>query len=105
MKSSKATAISIALSSGVLLLLVISVVQLNALEKRASTQERQLRALGESTEKMVGELKRVKGGGSAQPAAASSAGGCDIDKVLHPEVENFLKPPGVKWPPDGASMN
>src|SRR6187551_1264109 len=104
MKSSKATAISIALSSGVLLLLIISVVQLNALEKRASIQERQLHALGESTERMVSELKRVKGGGAAEPARASGDG-CDIAKVLHPEVENFLKPAGMKWPPAGASMN
>src|SRR5688500_12691093 len=104
MKSSKATTISIALSSGVLLLLIISVVQLNALEKRASTQERQLRALGESTEKLVGELKRVKGSGTATPVAASGDD-CDIDKVLHPEVENFLKPAGMKWPPEGAGVN
>lgn len=104
MKSGKVTTLSIALSSAVLLLLVISVVQLNALEKRASTQERQLKALGESTEKLVGELGRLKTGGTAQKAT-SSADDCEIDKVLHPEVENFLKPAGLKWPPPGANMN
>jgi len=104
MKSGKATTISIALSGGVLLLLIVSVMQLNALEKRASTQEQQLRALGESTEKLVGELGRLKAGGAAQ-AATGNADDCPIDKVLHPEVENFLKPAGMKWPPAGANMN
>ncbi|HEY6729284.1 MAG TPA: ABC transporter substrate-binding protein [Polyangiaceae bacterium] len=105
MKTAKATTLSIALSGGVLVLLTVSVLQLNALEKRASTQERQLKALGESTEKLVGELGRLKGGGAATQPAASSAGDCEIDKVLHPEVENFLKPRGIQWPPAGAKMN
>lgn len=104
MKTAKANTIGIALSGGVLVLLVVSVVQLNALEKRASTQERQLKALGESTEKLVGELRRLKGGGPAQPAS-TGAGDCEIDNVLHPDVENFLKPAGMNWPPEGASMN
>lgn len=104
MNSGKATTVSLVLSGGVLALLIVSVVQLNALEKRASTQERQLRALGESTEKLVGELGRLKAGGSAQ-STATSAGDCDIDEVLHPNVENFLKPRGIEWPPEGAGMN
>lgn len=105
MKSGKATTISIALLIGVALLLIVSVVQLNALEKRASSQEQQLRALGEATEKLAGQMNRLKTVGPTAAAGEAGEVGCDIDKILHPEVENFLKPKDTHWPPEGASLS
>src|SRR5690606_31749921 len=106
MNPGKTATISLVLLSAVVLLLLVSVVQLNALEKRAVTQARQLSALGESTEKLAGQLRRLEGGGLALGASRGAAeAGCDIGQVLHPDVENYLKPRGMDWPPEGASMN
>ncbi len=105
MKSAKTTIVSIALSGAAVLLLFVCVVQLNALEKRAAKQSQELALLGESTEKLAGQLSRLKSGGLSQGGGTGSEAGCDIDKVLHPEVDNFLKPKGMHWPPAGASLN
>ncbi|MDX2054719.1 MAG: ABC transporter substrate-binding protein [Polyangiaceae bacterium] len=94
-------------------LLVVGVVQLNAVEKRISTQEQQLRSLGESSERMVGELKRLKGNGAASTekvnsnvgtASVPSSEDCETDPVLHPEVPNFLVNHDTHWPAAGANL-
>jgi len=83
------------------LVLCFVAVQMNALEARMAEQAQQLRSLGEATERVAGELRRVKAGGGA----AQSPDDCSIGKVLHPEVENFLKPPDTRWPPSGANTS
>jgi peptide/nickel transport system substrate-binding protein len=84
----------------VAVLLVVVVLQLDALEERFITQGQELRALGEATER----LRR----GGFEARAASSAAPDAIPPgvtVLHPEVENFLKPKETRWPPPGATTN
>lgn len=82
----------------VLLVLVIVLFQVNNLEKRFITQGAQLRALGETTERLMAGGVRLKGGGG--PAT-----GDGDQKFLHPEVENFLKPADTHWPPPGATLD
>lgn len=84
-------------------LLLVAVFQLNSLEKRFVIQNEQLRMLGENTERIAAEVKRLKVGGTSTQAASSDS--CKIDKVLHPEVENFLKPRDIRWPPEGATTD
>lgn len=89
--------------SAVLLLGTI-VVQLNALEKRLNQEHQQLRALGESTERLAREMSRLKAG---EPGTQADSGerGCAWVKPLHPEVPNFLSPQATHWPPPGAPLN
>jgi ABC-type transport system substrate-binding protein len=85
----------------VLVLLVVVVLQLNALEARFITQGQQLRALGEATE-------RLRRGGATAVESPSSRSPDEIPPgvtVLHPDVENFLKPKETRWPPAGATTN
>lgn len=82
----------------VLVLLLILLFRMHDLEARFIAQGKQLRVLGEATE-------RLRGGVSV---AGSVAGTSDIPpgvKLLHPEVENFLKPKDTHWPPPGATTN
>jgi peptide/nickel transport system substrate-binding protein len=90
-------------SSGLLLLATF---QLQALESRMAVQSQQLRVLGETTERVVAELKRIRGGGGASVPIGD--GGSDEyagEKVRHPEVENHLKAKQTHWPPEGAATN
>jgi peptide/nickel transport system substrate-binding protein len=66
------------------------------LERRFITQGEQLRAIGESTERLMAGGVRLKGGSA--PAASD-------EKFLHPDVENFLKPADTHWPPPGATLH
>jgi len=87
-------------------LLTLGVIQLNAIEKRVSTQEQQLRALGESSERMVGELGRMKGGVSSSGESKTTVrrqSGCEIQTIRHPDLKDFLGPQDIHWPPDGAN--
>jgi ABC-type transport system substrate-binding protein len=84
----------------VLVLLLILLFRMHDLEARFIAQGKQLRALGEATE-------RLRAGGVS---VAGSAAGTTSDippgvKLLHPEVENFLKPKDTHWPPPGATTN
>ncbi|HEX6271481.1 MAG TPA: ABC transporter substrate-binding protein [Polyangiaceae bacterium] len=84
----------------VVVLLLVVVLQLDALEERFITQGRELRALGEATER----LRR----GGVGPRTATSAAPNEIPPgvtVLHPEVANFLQPKDTRWPPPGAVTN
>lgn len=81
----------------VLLVLFVVLFQVHNLERRFITQGEQLRAIGESTERLMAGGVRVKSGG----ATAAS----DNEKFLHPEVENFLKPADTHWPPPGATLD
>lgn len=105
MKSGKTTTLSIVLLGAAVLLLLAVVLQLSALEQRAIKQERQLGALGEASEKLAAEIGRLKSGGLATSAALGAGEGCDVAQPLHPEVENFLSPKGVHWPPKGATLD
>lgn len=82
----------------VLVLLGLSLWQQNNLEERFIVQGRQLRAIGEATDKIVAGGVRVASG--ASPAAAGAPPGV---KVLHPDVQNFLGEKQTHWPPAGAS--
>jgi peptide/nickel transport system substrate-binding protein len=85
----------------VFVFLIVVVAQLHAIEERFIVQNQQLRALGEATE-------RLKGGGASLVRGSKASSGDEIPpgvKVLHPDVENFLKPKETHWPPPGAPMN
>jgi ABC-type transport system substrate-binding protein len=85
----------------VVILLVIVMLQMHNLEERFISQGQQLRALGEATD-------RLKSGRAASSQAAGPSAGDEIPpgvKLLHPEVENFLKPADTHWPPTGATTN
>lgn len=89
------------------LLLAVGVVQLNSLEGKLITQSQQLRALGEATEKVSGELKR-RGPGTQSVGMAQGAADEDLYAgvtLLHPETKNFLGPKTKRWPPEGAPMD
>jgi peptide/nickel transport system substrate-binding protein len=81
-------------------LLGASALQLHAVEARLVTQSQQLRILGEATERMAAQLERVRGV-AAGPAAVEPS----LSGVLHPDVQDFLKPKGIHWPPPGAKTN
>jgi ABC-type transport system substrate-binding protein len=86
-----------------LVLLILASFQLQAVESRLAVQSQQIRVLGETTERVVAELKRIQGGGGASSGVNTSADAEYADvKVLHPEVPNFLKPKETHWPPPGA---
>ncbi len=81
----------------VVVLLVIVLLQLHNVEARFIAQGQQLRALGDATDKLVAGGVRVGG----QAPAASDAIPPGV-KLLHPDVENFLKPADTHWPAPGA---
>lgn len=85
-------------------LLVLGIVQLNSLEKQVIVQAQQLRSLGEATEKVSGELKRIQSGSPAVGKEQTDGVYPDV-KLLHPEVENFLEPRDTHWPPEGATTD
>ncbi len=79
--------------------------QLSAIEGRIVDQQRELRALGESTEKVAAQLKRLQAGGTALgPAAGGLGPGRYADvKLLHPELPNAFVEKRTHWPPAGAN--
>ncbi|HEX2735304.1 MAG TPA: ABC transporter substrate-binding protein [Polyangiaceae bacterium] len=83
----------------VLLLGAISF-QIDSLEKQLIAQSGQLRALGESGERMAAELKRIQGGGEA--SSKTSGAQCVVDKPLHPEVPDLLQAAEPRRPPPGV---
>ena len=86
-------------------LLAASALHLHAVESRLVTQSQQLRALGESTERMAAELSRLRG---TAPAAHAAGSGNDPGagvKLRHPDVKDFLSPKATHWPPPGAKTN
>jgi peptide/nickel transport system substrate-binding protein len=83
----------------VIVLLGVVLVQQNQLESRLITQAQQIRALGETSDRLLAGGVRVTGGAPA-PADVAPPG----VKFLHPEVANFLKPADTHWPPPGASL-
>lgn len=87
---------------GVLAALVL---QLSAIESRMVEHGRQLRVLGEATEKVAQQMKRMKAGGAATGVATSAADEYANVKVLHPELPNFLTAPQKHWPPAGAKTD
>src|SRR5688572_9286634 len=89
-----------ALLALVTVLLGLVLLQMNNLEERFIAQGKQLRALGEATD-------RLASGGIAD-ATGSKAQAADIPpgvKVLHPEVPNFLGEKETHWPPKGAKLD
>ena len=81
----------------VLVLLVVVLLRVHDLEARFITQGKQLRTLGETTERL--RAGGVSVGSSATGPASDIPPGV---KVLHPDVQNFLKPKDTHWPPPGA---
>lgn len=86
-----------ALGAGVLLL-GIQVLQTHRLQQLVLAQGQQLQAIGEATERLSTTGVRV----SAR--ATNSTVPSDV-KLLHPEVENFLKPADTRLPPPGALLD
>src|SRR5688572_24601836 len=84
----------------VLVLLVVVLLRMHDLEARFITQGKQLRTLGETTERL--RAGGVSVAGSATGPTSEIPPGV---KVLHPDVENFLKPKATHWPPPGATTN
>ena len=90
----------VAAAAAIVGLLLVSALQLHAVEARLSTQSQQLRVLSEAAERMAAKLDRVQGGGAAAPSTQPS-----LADVLHPEVKDFLSPKATHWPPEGAKTN
>ncbi len=86
-----------------LLLLLVVVVQLNALEKRVIVQNQQLRSLGENTERLSAAMTRLKAGGLSPSSAETSD--CPVGQLLHPEVENAVGSADYSYPPGGAALD
>ncbi len=104
-KSSPANIVQTSLLGVIALLSVLVVIQLNAFEKRLVAQQQQIRALGESTERVASQLKTLKASGVPSRAGGDGAQDCPIDEVLHPDVPNFLAPKGLHWPSEGANLD
>jgi ABC-type transport system substrate-binding protein len=83
-------------------LLVLVSAQLHGIEERLLVQGREIRALGEATDRLQGQRSR-----SSAPVATDPRGATDEapDRVLHPEVPNFLEPKAFHWPRPGASTD
>src|SRR5690348_2367491 len=86
-------AIALAVAIG---LLILAVVQLHPVEERLAVQGRQIRALGETTDRLLSQGPRPGGGPAAQSAAAPAEG--VPAHVLHPEVPHLLVAKGLHWP-------
>lgn len=84
-------------------LLAVSALQLHSVEGRLATQSQQLRALGETTERMAARLDRLQGGVTSAGSGAAAAP--SLANVRHPEVQDFLSPKETHWPPPGAKTN
>jgi len=88
------------LLAAILVLLVIYVFQINTLETRMIEQEKQLTALGESSDRLRIEVqklgKQIQSGAFQVANSGTSKGsdGSEEDSArwLHPEVDNFLEP-------------
>ena len=89
------------LSLLVLAVLGVFVFQLDTLEERFIQQSKQLRSLGESTERLAGRVERLGSLIRAEGLSASATGGArvlaqdeqySLAKVRHPEVPNLLEP-------------
>jgi peptide/nickel transport system substrate-binding protein len=97
----------------VLAILGIFVFQLNSVEERFITQSKQLRALGESTDRLAGRVDNLiakidSGGLTARAASSQSQSGAHSDAhadvvLRHPDVPNFLEEEALPWPVPGAS--
>ena len=93
----------------VLVLLAIAVFQLGNIEQRFILESRQLRALGESTERLAGRVDQLAEELRSGQLTLSSAAGERSDPYVpddvvlrHPEVENFLTPASWPWPKPGV---
>lgn len=114
------------LLGGILALLGVFVFELNNIERRQIDHSNQVRALGENTDRLRGEIQRLQNVVNARPAApagATAAGGTtpvagsgpaqvaqvastqSARKYLHPEVENLLKPHDFEMTVTEADMN
>ena len=96
--------VALGLLALVALLLAVSVAQVEGLEERLVQQGRQLRALGEATERLTGQVERLsREGGAAPRGAAPRASGVDPRaRLLHPEAPNLLEESDFRWPVPGA---
>jgi len=82
-----------------LVLVAVVLVQLHRVEARFIAQGIQLRALGDATDRlMAGGVRSAPAAAGAQAEEAPPPG----VKLLHPEVENFLKPADTRFPAPGA---
>lgn len=90
-----------------LALLVLASFQLQALESRLALQSQQIRVLGETTERVIAELKRIQAGGVASASAAPRSAEQEYPdvKLLHPEAPNYLKAKETHWPVPGAKTD
>jgi peptide/nickel transport system substrate-binding protein len=95
-----ATAVLVLLGA-VLLLLAVLVFQVDNLEQRFIVQGRQLRSLGEATDRLAGRIEglshAIRSGG-LRAAGPPPGPGKAVPEVLHPDVPNFLEPDDFEWP-------
>jgi peptide/nickel transport system substrate-binding protein len=95
-------ALGLCLSVG---MLAVVIFQLNALEERVIVQNQQIRLLGESAERIVQDVSRLKSGVGASAASAEADEGCPTRDWLHPEAENFVAKSDYAGPPAGAVLD
>ena len=97
-----------------LIALGIVVFQFDNLEQRFLTQSQQLRALGDSTDRLAGRVdqlvRQLESGQLAPSAGSERTGRARPSKyahveLLHPEVENYLQPSDFDYPPSDAAMD
>jgi ABC-type transport system substrate-binding protein len=83
----------------IVLLLAVLVLQVHRLQQLVIAQEQQLQALGEASERLARGGVRV-----ASRATDGQAAPPDV-KLLHPDVENFLKPDDTQFPVPGSALD
>lgn len=96
------------LAAVAVILLGVLVFQVDNLEQRFIVQGRQLRELGDATDRLGSHVDRLVreirvGGVSARAGHGESDAYAQV-QVLHPEVENFLEAKAFHWPPPGATL-
>lgn len=104
------------LLGGILTLLAVFVLEINNIERRQIEQGNQVRALGEGTERLRGELQRLQNliasaprnvtmpaTATAQPLKAKPE--AETRKYLHPEVDNYLSANDFVLTAPEADMN
>lgn len=71
----------------------VFVFQLNTIEERFIVQNKQLRVLAESVDRLRGDVRRLSQSGVVVSDVAGSAGPAEAQtkQVLHPDVPNFLQ--------------
>ncbi len=98
----------VALLASILVVLLVLIFQNDSLEDRLILQSRQLRALGDATDRLSGRVGRE----GLRTAGSGAAGSSDDPaqryahvKLLHPDAPNFIGVEDFEYPPPDASFD